>query len=133
SLVTVTVKEAVSPGWITALVPSPVTDLEIARCASSVTLAESWRWMMFGNAPRFWARVKATVAVLVNGVGSPAWTARVLVKRNDAPGARSPPPAAMASASRFPSRLSVNELFGSLVDRTRSGLPDELVLVTVYV
>src|SRR5207248_6197847 len=58
---------------------------------------------------------------------------RVSVKVNDAPGATLPPPAAMASASRFPSRVSVNELLGLLVDRTRLGLSSELVLVTMNV
>src|SRR5262245_3636436 len=89
--------------------------------------------MMLLKLPRFWASVKATVEVLVSGLGSPAWMARVSVKVNDAPGATLPPPAAMASASRLPSRLSVNELLGSLADRTRLGLSVELVFVTVKV
>src|SRR5262249_53514918 len=139
SLVTVTVKEAVSPGWITSGKPG-VTAFAISRCGSSVTLADAWAWMTLLKLPRFWARVKATVAVLVSGLGSPAWMGRVSVKVNVAPGAMLatvavllPVAAWMASASRFPSRVSVNELLGLLVSSTRLGLSDELVLVTVYV
>src|SRR5207245_8640214 len=83
--------------------------------------------------PRLCASVKTTVAELANGVGSPDWMARDSVKVNDPPGARLPPPAATASASRFPSNVSVNELLGSFTSSTRFGLSDELVLLTVYV
>ena len=131
-LVTVMVKDAVSPGWIT-FGPPPVITLVMCSSGNSVTLADAPAVMTLPKLPRFWARVKATVAVLTSGLGSPDWMARVSVKLNDAPGARLPPPAATASASRFPSRVSVKELLASVVDRTRLGLSAELVLATVYV
>ena len=84
SLVTVMVKEAVSPGWITSGEPG-VTALVISRCGSSVTLADAPAVMMLLKLPRFWASVKTTVVALVSGVGSPAWMARVSVKVNDPP------------------------------------------------
>src|SRR5439155_13795077 len=100
---------------------------------SNVTLVEAWAEMRLLKLPRFCASVKTTVAVLSSGVGSPDWIARVSVKVNDPPGATLPPPAVTASASRSPSSVSVNELLGLLVDRTRFGLSAELVLLTVYV
>ena len=80
----------------------------IARCGTSVTLADALAVMTLlpVNAGD-WTSVKPTDAVLVSGFGSPDWIARVSVKVNDPPGATLPPPAAMASASRFPSRVSV--------------------------
>src|SRR5262245_43026076 len=70
SFVTVMVNEAVSPGSIT-LKPL-VTAFTITRCGIRVTLADDWALMMLENAPRFWASVKATSALLTSGVGSPA-------------------------------------------------------------
>src|SRR5438128_1182563 len=131
---TVMVKEAVSPGWMTALVPSPVTVLLIARTGISVTLVDAEALGLLLKLPRFCASVKTTVAELVSVLGSPAWRARVSVKLNDAPGAMLatvavlvPAAAWMASASRLPSRVSVNESLGLLVSRTRLGLSAELV------
>src|SRR5262245_60292253 len=132
SFVTEMVNDAVSPGWIRLLKPL-VTTFSIFRWGSRVTLADPWAGMMFANAPRFWASVNLTVAVLTSGVGSPAWMARVSVKVNEPPGPKLPPPAAMASASRSPNRLSMKELLALLADRTRFGLSAELVLFTVYV
>src|SRR5207253_9060138 len=63
SLLTVMVKEAVSPGWMTTGVSPgawPVTALVIDRCGSSVTLADARAWMTLLKLPRFWARVNAT-------------------------------------------------------------------------
>src|SRR5262249_12908120 len=136
---TVMVKEAVSPGWITSEKPG-VTALVISRCGSRVTLADAWAVMMLLKLPRFCARVKATVAVLIRGAGSPAWMAPVSVKVQTALWARLDTVAVllalaawMASASRFPSRVSVKKLLGLFVSSTRLGLSAELVLVTVYV
>src|SRR5262249_55924279 len=120
-----------SPGWITSM--PLVIALVISRCGSSVTLADDWAVMMLVKLPKVGAKVKATVVVFVSGVGSPAWMGRVTVNVNDAPGARLPPPAAMAAASRSPSNVSVKKLLGLLVSSTRLGLSDELVLVTVKV
>src|SRR5262245_6462525 len=91
SLVTVMVNEAVSPGWITSGKPE-VAGFEIGRCGTSGTLDEAWAVIWLLKLPRFWASVKTTVDVLVSGVGSPAWIARVSVKVNDPPGATLPPP-----------------------------------------
>src|SRR5262249_53535167 len=129
--------EARSPGWTTSR--PLVTTLSITRCGNSVTLADAWAVIRLGKAPRFWARVKVTVAVLVSGVGSPAWMARVWVNVNDPPRARRPPPAAMAAASRsifwggVVLKVEMNELLGLPVSSTRVGLSAELVLLTVYV
>src|SRR3954454_1371811 len=107
----------------------PVAALEMVSSGSSVTLAAALALIRLPKLPRFWASVKTTVAELINGLGSPDWIARVSVKLNDPPGATLPPPAAIASASRLPSRLSLNELLALLVPRTRLGLSDELVLL----
>src|SRR5262249_12619128 len=96
--------------------------------------------MMLGNAPRSCASVKATVAVLVSGVGSPVWMVRVSVKLKEAPAGMLATVAELllvkawiASASRFANKESVNELFGSLVSRTRLGICPVTGLVLVLV
>src|SRR5207237_114289 len=101
------------------------------RAGKSVTLACALALILLLKAPRFWASVKTTLALLIRGLGSPAEMARVSVKLNDPPGATSPPPAAIASASMSPMSVSVKELFALLVESTRLGLSDELVLLTV--
>src|SRR6266478_2093458 len=105
-----------------------------------VTDDDAPAWMMLPKLPRFWSRLKAAADVSVSGVGSPGWMARVSVKVNDPPGATSPLPlaswmgmAAMASASKLPSRVSLKESLELLGSRTRLGLSVELVLVTVNV
>src|SRR5580765_3734524 len=96
-----------------------------------VTLVEALALIRLVKLPRFWASVKTIAALFTSGVGSPAWMARVSVNVNDEPGAMLPHPAAIASASRLPSKVSVNELLGLLVSSTRFGLSVELVLLTV--
>src|SRR5262245_606545 len=147
-LETVMVREAVSPGWIVSRNPG-VTVLGMVRFGSSVTSADPWAGIWLLELPRFWASVKTTAALLVSGVGSPAWMARVSVKVKDVgdPLVRGgmlatvavllPVKAWMASASRLRTwgvvvlKVVVNELLGLFVSSTRLGLSDELVLVTV--
>ena len=49
----------------------PVAALEIVSSGSSVTLAAALALIRLPKLPKFWARVKITVAVLVSGLGSP--------------------------------------------------------------